>query len=301
MSRKIVAALILALGVGFVSNFHVSAANVQPAKPSHVAQTAATCSNTDFITSIGKDMSDLGAAFKATDMKSVSATAQTFLSISATRQKYENMTVSNDCIDLQIETILAFSNASDVLVLDLAALTDTANASAYTGVMPAQATRFQNSVQNVLILAGVATPAANSTPVGRTGQITSTTCSDSAFLSGLATDFGTFSSSMNGVNMQDMTSISKTLLNIAAMRQKYEDLIAPSGCEITQLTAIVAFANTTDLLGLGLAAKADPTNAATYTKVLGNQATRTQQWIQRVLVAAGVATPSATMAATAAQ
>jgi len=296
MSRKLTIVIVAVLLMASFPAFKTSAESIHSPIKQVAAQAAATCTNTDLMTGIGKDLTDLGTTFKATDTKDVVATSQAFLTLAATRQKYENMASTPECLDLQLSVIDVYSNASDILALALAVQTDPTNAAAYAKAVTDQLTRFQNSLQNLTILAGIATPAAGATPVGRTSQITSTTCTDSAFLSGLGTDFSTLGTSLSGTDMKNMGAISQTLLGTIVLRQKYEDLVAPSGCEITQLTAIIAFANTTDLLGLTIAATADTKNADSYTKVLTNQSSRVQQYFQLVLQAAGVATPAPTAA-----
>jgi hypothetical protein len=300
MSRKLALALVIVLFVAAFPISKSSAQSVPTVKQSAAQQTAATCQNADLMTGIGKDLTDLGTQFKAVDTKDVVATSQLFLTLAGTRQKYENMTVPPECLDLQIEVINAFDNASDILALSLAIQTDTANASAYGSAVSAQLTRFQKTLQNVSILAGVATPDPNGTPVGRTSQITSTTCTDSAFLGTLGSDFTGLSGTLGSTDMKSMGAIAQTLIKVISLRQKYEDLTVPSGCEVTQLTTIIAFANTSDLLGLTLAVTADPKNVDSYTKALTAQSSRVQQWYQLVLKAAG-GSSAATPAATAAQ
>jgi hypothetical protein len=291
MAKRIIA-VVLMLAFAAASGFKASAHSI-PASVTRVAQDAAVCADAEFITGIGTDMTALGEKFKATDVKNVAATSQTFLEIASIRQKYEDMTVANECIDLQFETILAFSNASDILALALAAETDTANAELYNKVMPDQLTRLQNSTQNVLIVAGIATPAPDATPVGRISGITSATCEDSEFLTALGKDLEDFSTTLSSTDMESLASIAQNVLLVSALRQQYEDLKAPSGCEITQLTTIITLANATDLLGLALAVKADSANAELYAKALEAQSTRTQDLIKKIVTAAGAATPEA--------
>ena len=291
MFRRFSVVMAAAVSIFSTGMFQASAASVAPAQPRALVQAAPTCTDSAYLTALGKDLTDLGTAFKAVDMKTVSSVAQLFVTLAGARQKYENTAAPAGCADLQLETIIAYGNASDLLVLDMGALSDTANASTYTSAMTDQATRFQNSMNNLLVLSGVATPAADSTPVGRASTITSTTCADATFLTGLGTDFSSMGSSMSA-GMTSVGAISKGLLSLAVLRQKYEDMVVASGCEVTQLNTIITFANVTDLLGLSLAVLADPTNAATYTKVLTAQATRTQQWIQIVVAAATGATPA---------
>jgi len=294
--RLLIVVLLVAFAAG--SAFKASASSL-PTSVTHTAQ-AATCANADFMTGVGKDINDLATQFNGLVLKDVAATANLFLSFSGMRQKYENMRVDPECLDLQFETILAYANASDILALAMAAQIDTANTDAYTKIMSSQLTRFQNNLQTVSVVAGIATPAADSTPVGRVSGIVSTTCADADFLTQLGKDLNDFSTALNGTDMKDNTAISQTLLSVSALRQQYEDMKAPSGCEITQLTTIVALANATDLLGLSLAVKADSANADAYAKGIDAQSTRAQQLIQKVIdnATAGAATPAATMAAT---
>jgi len=287
----------LVLAIASLGSVKASAASIPVSAVAYTAQSSTPCTNADFMTSIGKDMTDIGTQFKALDVKDVVATSQLFLTLAGIRQKYEDMSVANECLDLQFETIIAFSNASDILALALAAQTDTENADAYNKVMPDQVTRFQSATQNVLIVAGVATPAADATPVGRISSITSAKCEDADFLTALGKDLEGFSQVLNDTKTDDMTSTARSVLVLSALRQQYEDVKAPSGCELTQLTTIITIANATDLLGLALAAKADTKNGDAYAAALDRQSTRTQELLKKLVTAAGGATPEATQAA----
>jgi hypothetical protein len=287
----------LVLAIASLGSVKASAASVPVSAAAYTAQSSTPCTDADFMTSIGKDMTDIGTQFKAIDVKDVVATSQLFLALAGIRQKYEDMTVANECLDLKFDSIIAFSNASDILALALAAQTDTANADAYNKVMPDQLTRFQGATQNVLIVAGIATPAADATPIGRISSITSAKCEDADFLTALSKDLESFSQVLTETKTDDLTSTAQSLLVLSILRQQWEDAKVPSGCEITQLLTIMTLSNATDLMGLALAAKADTKNAEAYTAALDRQSTRTQELLKQLVTAAGGATPEATEAA----
>ena len=119
-------------------------------------------------------------------------------------------------------------------------------------------------------------------------------CADAAFLTGLGKDMTDLGATFKSTKMDDAASMAKALIAIAVVRQKYEDMtgVAPE-CQSTQLAAIIAFANASDLLALGIAAKADAANADTYTKAMKDQLDRFTKTVNLVLSEAGAATPAA--------
>src|SRR4051812_45222179 len=96
--------LSIVLALAFISmSFHTAtAAPGVPQSMAYVAQ-ASACTDAEFMTTIGKDMTTMGDQFKAVDVKDVPATANLFLQIAGVRQKYEDMNVAPECIDLQLE------------------------------------------------------------------------------------------------------------------------------------------------------------------------------------------------------
>lgn len=122
-----------------------------------------------------------------------------------------------------------------------------------------------------------------------------TKCADATFLTGLGKDMTDLGATFKSTKMDDTASMAQSLIAIAATRQKYEDMTGvASECVTTQLAAIIAFANASDILALGMAAKADPTNAETYVKAMKDQLDRFTKSVTQVLTEAGVtATPAA--------
>jgi hypothetical protein len=120
-----------------------------------------------------------------------------------------------------------------------------------------------------------------------------TKCTDAKFLTALGKDLTDLGATFQAVKMDDVVSISKTTLMVASSRQKYEDMTdVPAECVTTQLAAIIAFANSSDILALGMAIKADPANAADYAKALTSQGERFTKAMKQVLIEAGLATPT---------
>jgi len=161
MNRKL-AVLLLAVVIASMSLVSVSAHNA-PVVAGSNAQAAAKCADAAFLTGLGKDMTDLGATFKATKMDDVASMAQSLIVIAAVRQKYEDMTgVAPECLTTQLAAIIAFANASDLLALGMAVKADPTNAEIYAKALKDQLDRFTKSVTQVLTEAGAATPAASS-------------------------------------------------------------------------------------------------------------------------------------------
>jgi len=161
MFRKV--SLLLAVILS-VSAFHVMVASAQGVDSSGqhaAAQTTPTCTDATFLKGIGTDFSAFGTTVSGTKMDDISAVAQAILSTAVVRQKYEDMSgVDPSCLSTQIAMIVALSNGSDLLSLQLASLADPNkdNATTYSDAIKAQTTRFQNSAQQILIQAGLATP-----------------------------------------------------------------------------------------------------------------------------------------------
>jgi signal transduction histidine kinase len=120
-------------------------------------------------------------------------------------------------------------------------------------------------------------------------------CADATFLTELGKDMTDLGATFKTTKMDDAASMAQSLIAIAATRQKYEDMTGvASECFSTQLAAIIAFANASDLLALGMAVKADPTNAETYAKTMKDQLDRFTKSVNQVLTeAGGAATPAA--------
>jgi hypothetical protein len=118
-------------------------------------------------------------------------------------------------------------------------------------------------------------------------------CTDAKFLTALGKDLTDLGTTFQAVKMDDVASMAKTTLMVASSRQKYEDMTdVPAECVTTQLAAIIAFANSSDILALGMAIKSDPANAADYAKALTGQSERFTKSMKQVLIEAGLATPT---------
>ncbi len=101
---------------------------------------------------------------QGTKMDDVSALSQAILSTAVLRQKYEDMTVPPECLATQLAVIIALSNGSDLLSLQLALLVDPNkdNAKSYTDAITRQIDRFKSSAKNITdtLSGAAATPAA---------------------------------------------------------------------------------------------------------------------------------------------
>ena len=288
MYRRIAFLLAAVLVLSALPTAKTSAANVNSSPVSHLAQSAPTkCTNTTFITTLTTDFGDFANKVQATDMTSLAALTQTLLSTADLRKKYEDMEDVKGCEDTEVAAFIAFANASDLLALALAAQTDTKNAATYATAITAQGTRFKQTVDDVLVAAGVSTPSA--TAPTATAPVS---CKDATFLQSLGKDFGDFGDQVKATDMNDAASIAKAIISTSAIRRKYEDMnFDTDECLYAQFSIIAAFANGTDVLDLGLALKADPKNADKYNKAVTDQVTRFQQSVQYALEDLGLATP----------
>jgi len=288
MYRRIAFLLAAVLVLSALPTAKTSAASVKSPTAIQFAQsTPATCTNTTFLTTLTTDFGDFSKKVQAVDMTNLAALSQILLSTADLRKKYEDMEDVKGCEDTEVAAFIAFANASDLVALALAAQTDTKNAATYATAISDQGVRFKQTIEDVLVAAGVSTPSATA-PTAEAPV----SCKDATFLQGLGKDFGDFGDQVKAVDMTDAGSIAKAIISTSAIRRKYEDLnFDTDECLYAQFSIIAAFANGTDVLDLGLAIKADPTNADTYAKALTDQITRFQQGVQYALEDLGLATP----------
>src|SRR5690349_7343075 len=88
-------------------------------------------------------------------------------------------------------------------------------------------------------------------------------CTNADFLNGVKTDFGTVGDFVKQIDAADPTHLVATQVVLSALRQKYEDMSAPTECFATQLSVIMISANLSDLITWKLAAVVDTANADT--------------------------------------
>ena len=126
-----------------------------------------------------------------------------------------------------------------------------------------------------------------------------TGCSDATFLTAVKTDFGTVGDFVKQIDSEDPTHLIATQVVLSALRQKYEDMSAPTECFAAQLSVIMIAANLSDLITWKLAAVVDTANADTYKKNADAQQQRVNKLVQQfstLLDGGAAATPAATAA-----
>jgi len=280
MNRRITILIVAALFLATIPSFKTSASR---------SQTSPTkCTNADFLKGVGDDFTAIGKEIQATDMTNVSALSKTLIDTTTLRKKYEDQSDVKGCEDAQTSITIALANGTDLLALALATTADSKNAASYATDLQAQAARFQQSLADIGVSMGMATPSATA-PTAQPPI----SCKDTSFLTGLRSDFQSMIDQAKAADMKDVASVTKALLGISTIRRKYEDLNFDSDdCLYAQYSIIVAFANASDLLALQVAADADPKNADTYTAALTDQGKRFGTSVQNVLVDLGLATPA---------
>ena len=112
-------------------------------------------------------------------------------------------------------------------------------------------------------------------------------CADATFLTAVKTDFGTVSDFMKQVDAEDPAHLVASQVVLSALRQKYEDMSAPTDCFATQLSVIVIAANLSDLITWKLAVVVDAANADTYKKSADTQMQRVSKLVQQFATTVG--------------
>ena len=127
------------------------------------AQTAPTCTDSAYLTTVGTDFTALGSTFKAIDATAPESTANAILGIATARQKYEDTPSPTGCFIVNVNVIVTLANAGDLAALILAKQVDKkTDPKVYDSAITAQAKRFgtlSDQLKN-LITGSAATPAA---------------------------------------------------------------------------------------------------------------------------------------------
>ena len=160
MYRRVIPFAFAVVAIVSMSLISVSAHNTPGSSAGAAAQSAQKCADKEFLTTLGTDLSDLGASFKEAKMDDMISIAQTMLKVTSARQKWEDLeNVPAECVTTQLAAIIAFANGNDLLALGLAVKADPKNAAEYLKAVAGQTERFTKAITNVLIEAGIATPA----------------------------------------------------------------------------------------------------------------------------------------------
>jgi hypothetical protein len=121
-----------------------------------------------------------------------------------------------------------------------------------------------------ILFATASRPATASVQSAQAGK-----CTDAKLLTQVSKDLTDFSTALKGFDPKSDKGVARGLLDIAILRQKYEDLEkVPVECFGVQLYMVQALANYGDALSLIIAAKADPDNAKVYTDAVAPQIER---------------------------
>jgi len=148
MRRVVVVLAVLAVAIA-LSPAYAALASQQTVRLAAPQNAAATCADAKFLTEVGTDFTDFGKAFQKVDVNKPDALAKLSVDVAKLRQKYEDMTVSSDCLAVQIGIVVVISNAGDILTFGLAASVDKANAADYVKLITDQTKRFQTHVDDL--------------------------------------------------------------------------------------------------------------------------------------------------------
>jgi hypothetical protein len=160
MTRKMLPLFVAIAIIVSMSLISVSAHNAPATGARAAAQTALACADKTYLEAMGKDLQEMGNTLKGFKMDDTPSIAQLMLQIAGARQKYEDMTdVPSDCIATHMAVIIAYANISDLLALAMAVKADPTNAAEYAKAIAGQSERIGKAMQQVLIQAGLATPA----------------------------------------------------------------------------------------------------------------------------------------------
>jgi len=160
MTRRTLPLLVAIILIASMSLISVSARNAPGASTGAAAQTGMKCTDKTFLEGLGKDLTEIGDLMKGFKMDDNAAIAQMILQVASARQKYEDLTgVPSECVTTQLAAIIAYANIGDLLSLAMAVKADPTNAAEYAKAIASQTTRIGKAMQQVLIEAGLATPA----------------------------------------------------------------------------------------------------------------------------------------------
>jgi hypothetical protein len=150
-------------------------------------------------------------------------------------------------------------------------------------------------VTSIPAVASFAAPATNKSTAAQTGPA----CKDVNFLTEVSKDFTDLGPAFKGIDPKAPESTSAVILQIATVRQKYEDMTVASECLPAQIQVIVTLANGGDLASLVLAAQVDKkTDPKVYTDAIDRQSKRFASSASALtnIITGGAATPAATPA-----
>jgi hypothetical protein len=160
MNRRTIPLLVALAIIASMSLISVSARSTPGKTAGSAGQATPACADKTFMETLGKDLTELGNLLKGFKMDDTASIAQTSIQIISARQKYEDMTdVPSECVTTQLAVIIAYANAGDMLSLAMAIKGDPTNAAEYAKALTGQGERVSKSVNQVLIQAGLATPA----------------------------------------------------------------------------------------------------------------------------------------------
>ena len=241
-----------------------------------------SCTSTDYLAPVLV----LNNSLSTLDYTKLDTVGNALVSLITLRNQYEDLAPAEGCDSMKPVLIQFLALRVDVIYAQLAAKADAANVSDFKDVVTTGATRFQATGK---ILNDTVTTLAfpDKMPTALTGDAAASpqVCSDAAFIAQVQAV---------GKNMPVMKGINITPL--IKGRYQLEDLQAPTGCGDAQSLVIQMITNGEDQGALAVMAQADPANAATYTKLSSECATRLiaiQKLVQVAFPSAnGTATPA---------
>ncbi len=252
--------------------------------PASAQKSAASCTSTDYLAPVLV----LNNSLSSLDYTKPDMVGNALVSLITLRTQYEDIAPAAGCESMKPVLIQFLALRIDVIYAQMAAKADAANVNDYKDIATTGATRFQ-AVGKILNDAVTPLTFPDKMPTALTGDAAAAqspqVCSDAAFLAELKSAQTTFSA-IKGANITPAIKA----------RYQLEDLQAPSSCGDTQSLAIQLVTNFEDQATLAVMAQADAANAATYTKLSSECATRAAA-IQKLMQAAvpsakGAATPA---------
>ncbi len=198
------------------------------------------------------------SAWAGADPTKPSSLGTTLLALLPLRYQAEDLAPVAGCEAAQTALIQVITTEEDEIYLTAAGQVDTANASQYNTLGGNTLGRLKalNGVMPSLFVASAAntTPAAAATAAATAPAPQA--CSDAGFIAQVKADIA----SLNGGTANAIPFIN--------LRYKYEDLVAPNGCEAGRLAFIQTLAITEDSAALSTVAQLDTANASAYTDFL---------------------------------
>ena len=200
-------------------------------------------------------------ATNALDYTKINTVGTALLTLMKARYQAEDSVPLPGCEAAQTLEIQFFSTEEDAIFSTVAAAVDTANAAAYKDLATAAVARLKAMTPYVIAMLGGSgsTATASAAPAGGTPAATATpqACPDAGFNAQVKTDTSTLTGGANAIPF-------------VKLRYKYEDLVAPTGCEPGRLYLIQSFTIAEDVAALAIMGQADSANASAYTDFLNN-------------------------------